>query len=143
MHQFAQELAGFLPRDVRLCHIPTSKLPNDPEYDPRFDMLFKALAKLRPDFRIERPFAIANSHQAAHEGGSRTEFARQLRWSGLQHSAQDIVVVDDVITGGSHFKACQAMLAAHGVSVVVGVFWGVAITPPVDPKIDFTALFGP
>lgn len=142
VQQFAQELADFLPRDVRVCHIPTSKLPDDPEYDPRFDMLLRALHAQRQDLRIEQPFTIANSHQAAHEGGDRAEFAGQLRWRGLHYRARDIVVLDDVITGGTHFKACQNLLLEHGVEMVVGVFWAVAVTKPEGPEIDFSALLG-
>ena len=139
--QFSAELSVLLPAGVSVSHVPTSKLPGHPEYDPRFDMLFSALRLLRPDLRLERALTIADSHEAAHEGGPRgiNHFYDMLEWNGLQHVTDEIVVVDDVITSGAHFKACQAVLAENGVEKAVGVFWGVAVAPPAA-DIDISEL---
>jgi len=129
---FSLALSEALPWGFPVCHVPSSKRPGDPGHDPRFAMLFDCLGACRPDLRLEAPLAIAQSQRAAHEGGprSRRRFLEILRWRGLRHPAPVIAIVDDVVTTGAHFKACQHMLVAHGVGRVIGLFWGLAMEAP-------------
>ena len=136
--QFATELAAFLPKHAVVAHIPTSKRPDHVDFDPRFDLLFEQLKALRPDLRFEKPWDMNESHTAVHEGGNRSqeEFYAKLEWRGMAAHDGWIFLVDDVITDGCHFKACQQLLRENGFPHVAGVFWGVSVNPPVA-KIEF------
>jgi len=133
--EFSLALSAVLPWGFAVCHVPGSKRPGDPGHDPRFTLLFDCLGACRPDLRLEAPLAVAQSRRAAHEGGprSRRHFLGLLRWRGLRRPAAEIAIVDDVITTGAHFKACQQVLAAHGIGRVVGFFFGLAMEAPATP----------
>lgn len=141
-YQFAEELAVFLQRQTAVCHIPTSKLRGDPDYDPRFDYVLRRLMTLRPDVMVATPFTIASSHTAVHSGGERTSTAcyRFLRWQGLSGTSRSLVIFDDVITSGSHFKACQRLVRENAPDITIqGAFWTVTVSRPqnVDPELNF------
>lgn len=138
VRQFANELAQFLPQNSVIAYIPTSKRPDDAEYDPRFEMLFAELKRVRADVQIVEPWEMVESHQAVHEGGNRSqaEFYARLKWKGMPAHAGWVFLIDDVITDGCHFKACQQLCGENGFNHVAGVFWGVAVNPP-PPKIEF------
>jgi len=126
---FALDLSESLAPECVLCHVPSSKRIGDKQYDPRFEMLFECLGACRPDLRFERPWSTVSSSVAAHAGGPRGRrwCYERLRWEGLRRPAASIVLVDDVITTGAHFKACQRMLGEHGVARVTGLFWALAL----------------
>lgn len=129
--QFALDLAALLPEGGAVAYVPGSRHPGDRAYDPRFDWLFDCLGACRPDLRLERPLAVTGSGVAAHAGGSRRpcELYGSLTWLGLRRPAAALALVDDVLTTGAHFKACQQALAERGVRRVVGVFWALAVDP--------------
>jgi len=132
--QFAAELSHIIPaeRGCVLAAIPCSRSPSDAEYDPRLDDVLHEVTGLMPTVRVERPLVRTVSVQAAHAGGSRSVSAiqRTLGWAGFCKPTDHVILVDDVITTGSHFKACQQFLHEHQPGIdVVGVFWARTIWP--------------
>lgn len=134
--RFATELARIIPGGMTVAAIPTSKREDDPEYDSRLDDTLRLLHRSNKTIRVEHPFEVIESHQSAHTGGDRSpeEIYRMLRWKGLDPEIRAIMLVDDVITTGSHFKACQRLIREeHGSDVdITGVFWAKTVWPEVE-----------
>lgn len=125
--RFASELEGILPKACHIAVIPTSKPDGHPEYDPRFDMMLDELRGRRPDLIICKPIYRAEPCQSLHTGGRRSvaQALLTLRWRGFEgEEPKAIILIDDVITCGTNFKACQQLLRQHCPEIVViGVFW--------------------
>ena len=112
--------------------MPTSKSAEDPNYDPRFDELCRALRRRRPDLVVVQPIKCQGEDTASHLGGTRDPeiIFEGLLWEGSDLSAQTVFLIDDLITSGAHFKACKKMVLEHmSGSQVVGLFWARAVNP--------------
>lgn len=139
--QFAEELSRLLKDGTIVATVPASKSKNDPEYDSRLDDVLKKLGKLRPTLHIVEPLRVKKTLPAVHLGGDRKSsiFYNNLEWlGGLPIDANHLVLVDDVITTGSHFKACQKMVLENVPTIkVFGIFWAKTIWPDRDesPKL--------
>lgn len=125
--QFAEELATIIPADYCVAPIPTSKPSGHPNHDERFYMMLGYLNRLKPALHIEEPIVRSAACQAQHDGGSRSiqECLRTLTWKGFESvPTHGLFFVDDVITAGTSFKACQRLLWDHHPSLRVGgLFW--------------------
>jgi predicted amidophosphoribosyltransferase len=133
MRKFAEELARALRDGTQVACIPTSKCRTDPDYDSRLDDTLRLLGQKRPTLKIVQPFHAIQTLQAAHLGGDRNieAFYRNLAWDGGL-TGNLLVLIDDVITTGSHFKACQRKIQEYQPGFkVVGVFWAKTVWP--DP----------
>lgn len=125
IEQFAAELGQFIERGS-LCAIPGSKRRDDRAYDSRLDDVLDILSSRNRQIIVERPFEVTVSHRATHDGGERSaeSFYAMLRWTGFKKKPRDVILIDDVITTGCHFKACQRMIQERFPRVkVYGVFW--------------------
>ncbi len=126
IERFAAELGGVLAANLTVAAIPPSKIPSDPEYDSRLADTLTSLSRLRPDLQIMTPFRSRASTTPAHHGGSREvdEILANLEWLGLPESCRLLVLIDDVLTTGGHFRACKLLVARHAPAVrVAGLFW--------------------
>lgn len=67
----------------------------------------------------ERCLAFKEEHLAAHRGGMRnaTLIQQGLKFRRFNAGGRPIVLVDDVLTSGSHLRGAAAVLRAHGHSV--------------------------
>lgn len=134
--RFATELSSALPDDISISIIPASKVATDPEYDPRMDMMLEHLCGIRPDVHVQSPFRVRSSSTAVHHGGDRriATITDNLVWNGFSGNRPDgLVLVDDVITSGAHFKACQRIIERHHSTVsIAGLFWARTIWPSED-----------
>jgi predicted amidophosphoribosyltransferase len=87
------------------------------------------LVQLVPSIGIETPIARPVTSQALHQGGSRriNDVLQALQWIGFSDPddlPNYIVLIDDLITTGSSFKACQRLIHEHYPTLkVYGVFW--------------------
>ena len=77
---------------------------------------------------IEYPIEAIDTVPSVHaEGGARNHSLIQsnYRWYGLKkNDVNKNILIDDVITSGSHFKAYKNFLSAHSPqSKVTGLFW--------------------
>lgn len=139
--RFAREIATVLGKNISVAAIPPSKLPTHPEYDSRLADTLIRLKQLRPDLTIERPFTCRASTVPSHQGGSRRidEIAANLQWRGLSVGCKTLVLIDDVLTTGAHFRACKRVLARDAQGVyVAGLFWARTVWPDENPFEDLT-----
>jgi len=132
IEQFAAELGDVIGKNRSIAAIPSSKLPDHPEYDSRLLDTLGVLKRLRPDLVIETPLSMKASTKPSHLGGSRSidEISFNLEWSGLSGNSQSLILIDDVLTTGAHFKACKQVIAANAPDVcVIGIFWARTVWP--------------
>jgi len=132
--QFADEVASLFKRESRahIACIPGSKSKDDPEYDPRMDLMLERLSSRRPHLTIEAPFARAASGTPCHTGGSRDieRLCDEIQYGGMTSGIDTLILIDDVITRGTHFKACQRILwEYHPRLEVIGIFWTRTVRP--------------
>ena len=118
--EFTETLATFVP-------IPCSKAVADPEYDNR---LAKVLASAFYGWNadVRDVLNIKHSTPADHESVERLAFNGLLAITELEGSfdlapRQIIVIVDDVLNSGKHFKVAQSLIRArHPSADTRGVF---------------------
>jgi hypothetical protein len=135
--QFAQELERFIPRDrgMWVAHIPTSKVRGDPEFDPRFDLMFERLRAYRKDLTFCEPIVRDASRAAVHTLDQRPSFEEVLgsfRFAGFDghDPPKHLVFIDDVLTTGKHYSACRRLARENCPGIhVYGVFWAKTIWP--------------
>jgi hypothetical protein len=117
--------------------IPPSKLPGDPGHDDRImRLLQKACANQAVDIR--QILIHTQNAGADHEGTTRLSFTERLQLTSidaglLKPTPKWVVVFDDVITNGTHYKVAKQLLASAWPGVpVTGVFIARRVQPPVD-----------
>ncbi len=129
---FAKTLSEIIPNnnDFTVTCIPTSKATDDIEYDPRFEETFSLLKEISPVIIIDYPIKLKQTIESSHIGGERNVqfFLEQYEWVGLKKLTKHIILVDDVISSGSHFKACKNIISRHHKKIsVYGIFWAKTI----------------
>jgi len=135
IQQFADELAAGITRQIPhlvIAPIPTSTVRSDPGYDHRLEGMLATFGRLRPDIPVARPLAVRSSVTASHLGGGRDiqAIADNLDWSGIGVQCETLILVDDVLTTGAHFRACKQKVHEHHPGLrVVGFFWARTIWP--------------
>lgn len=105
----------------------TSKSCDDPDFDDRLIKVCSYVAEALPNVWFADLLYIKSSIPPAHTGGTRD--ASSLRSNigvrqGYDLSGYDYVLIfDDVLTTGAHFKACQmALEEVYGIKAC-GMFW--------------------
>jgi predicted amidophosphoribosyltransferase len=125
--------------------IPPSKLPNHADYDDRL-MRALMLSKASPELTVYELIKQRNSTAADHESDERQTFEELLANCYLDEAAAPsaptgIVLVDDVLTEGKHFKVCQQLLRAkYGADIPIAGFF-VARRIYQDADFDFDGFF--
>ena len=130
INQFARELALGLNPLATVCFVPPSKSATAPDYDDRFEMLMARLSQMVPSLNCQQPFTLPSTIQASHAGGERDPVVlyQSLQWTGFSTTPKSVVVVDDVITSGGHFKACTKMIQENHPDIdICGMFWARAV----------------
>lgn len=130
--QFALELSHILPENAVISGIPTSRIPDSSDYDSRLEDTLQLVQERCSTIRLEQPLEMSESILSAHEGGARDpDIIRQfLIWNGFSEPTDHLILIDDVITTGGHFKACKAVILEHHPNVeVIGVFWSRTVWP--------------
>jgi hypothetical protein len=132
INTFATEISHLLKDDVIyvFAAMPTSKCKSDPEYDSRLEDTLRVLVQKKRKIIIQEPIATKQTILASHYGGTREpEFIyKNLLWSGFNVQTNHIILIDDVLTWGSHFKACQRMILEHHPDMdITGIFWAKTI----------------
>jgi hypothetical protein len=137
--QFARELAPlFGDNPFHIMAIPGSKPWAHPENNQRFQDVFKDLKRLRANLTIHWPIDCQNAVTGSSQGGTRSpvQIKSNYVWRGFISEINQILIVDDVITSGAHFRACADFLRENGFQgEVLGFFW--AKTKSKDPFSDF------
>jgi predicted amidophosphoribosyltransferase len=97
--------------------VPPSKEANDPAYDNRMTQVCRGLGN---EVDVRELVTQSISMEASHERGAkpRIQIADLLRVYSIDESIaavepHTIVIVDDVLTTGTHFKAMQQVLSGR------------------------------
>lgn len=126
--------------------VPPSKSKDHPDYDDRLVRILSGVKQRLPNFDFRELILQNTSTDAAHltaEGASRPRpenivplYAIDINLS--QNIRPTIVIFDDVLTTGAHFKAMQQVLATEfPLSTIYGVF--IARRAPLTD--DFSVFF--
>jgi hypothetical protein len=118
----ASALKNFLPQSyaeqgVTFVPVPGSKIAGDPDYDDRMLLVLqRAFGGWATDIRPM--LELTESTEADHETPDRLSFDELLAITRLNDrssrpAGRVIVLIDDVLNSGKHFKVGQALLCAQ------------------------------
>lgn len=141
-------LSAEAPGSCTFIPIPPSKTKNDPLYD---DRLVRVLNSGQPTLDVRELFLTNQSTRAHHEyleGEKRPTPDDLCKLLVIDESClvpplkPTVFLFDDVLTSGTHFKACKRLLLERipGCNVV-GLFIGRRKRPP-PSEVDVAAIFG-
>ena len=139
--QFALELAPpivELPTGWGVSYVPTSKHKDDPNYDSRYEMLHSELLRLNSNIDFFETCYSIKSIKSSHTGGSRAVHILQANMEvrQLRKGIKGVLLIDDVISSGSHYIACKNLLLGQYPSLeMAGIFWAKTTRPA--PEFDF------
>jgi hypothetical protein len=134
----AEALGKLVSNDLRtsatFVPIPPSKTKDDPEYDAR---LLKALKAVRdPPLADVRELVLQNENVDSKQKGLSPEDRASnyyVNEDAVDPEPRRIVVFDDVLTTGSHFKAMKLVLSRRLPEVqICGLFLARAVRPQND-----------
>jgi hypothetical protein len=133
--EFVEARATFVP-------IPCSKAATDPDYD---DRLSRVLARAFQgwDADVHDMLRLTESSPADHESTDRLSFDELLELTELTEDSGSvprpvIVILDDVLNSGKHFKVGQSLIKARYPDAEIrGVFLARCVREPVavDPGV--------
>lgn len=98
-----------------ITQIPPSKSCNDPLYDDRMEQVLRIGWKDR-SCDIRELFSVKESRTASHESNNDRPKPHELRNNLLLNeeavttTKNSIVLFDDVVTTGAHFRVCKDMI---------------------------------
>lgn len=130
IQQFANELSSVVGKNCVLSFIPSSKAKNDPEYDSRLEDTLAVLKQQRSDLQVCEVLRMRETMEPYHGGRvSRNpdDIYRKLEWVGIPSNATHVILIDDLLTSGAHFKACKRKIQENARVEVIGVFWAKAV----------------
>ncbi|MFZ2784703.1 MAG: hypothetical protein WAZ36_09905 [Sediminibacterium sp.] len=123
-----ESVPAFEEPDTILVPIPPSKRKDHPMYDDRGIRLLNLFAQKRQHADVREIISVLESIDASHDLENRPApdaiRANLVVDENLcTNSKPKIILVDDVITAGSHFKACQSILQPFFPdSIISGLF---------------------
>jgi predicted amidophosphoribosyltransferase len=139
VNEFARDLAQLIGKGDTVVFIPTSTVPGEAGYDERNEMVAARLAQLRPDITIDNVFTIKQTVQKAHHGGSRNiwDIRNNLNYLGFDDEPETVWLIDDVVTWGSHFRACELLIREEYPDVTVkAAYWAKTVWPAPENDDD-------
>lgn len=112
---------------ITIVPAPTSKPRGHEEWDDRIDQVVDGLRMCQPELNIEKILDTTTMHTPAHIGGSRnlSEIKSHTISTPLKNCTSGVVIlVDDVLTTGAHFKAWKEMILRSNPDIknVLGLF---------------------
>ncbi|CTQ26857.1 Uncharacterised protein [Klebsiella pneumoniae] len=129
INKIAQMLVGITNlKDLTFVPIPPSKCHEDPLYDGRMIEVLESAKRINADIDYRELVRQRESRAASHNSEVRQtpeEIASNYIFerSQAQSLRKMIVIFDDVLTAGSHYKAMKAVIRTHlPESVIVGLF---------------------
>ncbi len=125
---FAEQLAAAFQTPVAFAAIPPSECPADPNYDNRIEQVLIEANKINPAIQIFDPISRNVTIQKSHHQGVRSidRHFNSFQWNGFssQLPNNELYFIDDVLTTGATYKACQKMIRKYASGVNVwGLFW--------------------
>jgi hypothetical protein len=118
--------------------IPPSKSKTDPLYDDRITKLIQAI-RLDPPLDVRELVVQVESTTPAHATDYRmnpTELERLYKMDQnlLKPHPNNVVLVDDVLTTGAHFRAAKSIISNHFKGIhIIGLFVARRVPETIDP----------
>ena len=114
--------------DIAIVPAPTSNPRGSQNCDDRLDKVAKLLTDKYPNLILEHLIDTKVSVTPANHGGSRNIDTIKVNtvWNGFSSDEIDtIIILDDVITTGAHFKAWKEVIKQNypNVKYIYGFFW--------------------
>jgi hypothetical protein len=136
----ASALSQLLPepwRDATFVPIPPSLTKGHPDHDPRMLDLLRTVRPRLPDIR---ELVLLNTDTVANE----KNISPEARAENYEINDQcecpdptDVIIVDDMLAGGSHFKGMKIVLSGRFPQArLYGLFLSRAIRPNPVPILD-------
>jgi predicted amidophosphoribosyltransferase len=113
-------------KKVTLVPIPPSKCKSDPEYDNRMTCALNLAFKKKADIR--ELLVQKKSKTPSHKSSIRPTISQLHKNLEIDDTLgkelkKNIILVDDVITTGAHFKACEKKIKEHFPGInILGLF---------------------
>lgn len=144
IQQIAKQLNNVLkPSMVSCIPVPPSKDKSDPLYDDRLVKVLESSQKLESSLDYCDMVQLKESYDPSHSSVQRllpdqlVELYNVVIPNGYQ-PRQNIIIFDDVITTGSHFKAMKTLLSRQfPTHNIVGLFVARRVPETFDPIDDF------
>lgn len=137
IQQFSQELCSLFSTinyNMKVTWIPSSKAPDDPEYDDRLIRVVQNTCSRNNYLEAAEVFTRSESSVPLHGGGERNPDKIAEEWemnSRVLNGCNYICIVDDVLTTGASFRAAHDLIvAAHPGIFVFGAIWAFTIDDP-------------
>lgn len=124
-----------------LVPVPPSKASDHPEYDDRMLQICRLMHSGRADVR--EIIRQKRSMDAGHTTGNRPSVEDLINCYTIDEKLcvpvpKSIVVVDDVLTLGTHFRAMHTVLSRKFPStLIIGLF----VARRILPEVDYAAMF--
>lgn len=139
---FREVLSSKALTECTFVPIPPSKARSDAAFDDRMVQVVNAI---RPHGRIDARELLlqTRSTPAAHEGAQRPTPEEIATFYRINEDVAEpvpakLVVIDDMLTTGAHFKAAKSVLVARFPGVRV---FGLFVARRAIPETDFTSDF--
>jgi len=110
---FIQGTPAINPPGVIFVPIPPSRMKGDPMYDDRIVQVMNNFCSARPNAELREIIYVRQNMPPTHENKlSPGEILPYLEVDKALcvNQKPNVVLVDDVVTDGAHFKACQGLL---------------------------------
>jgi hypothetical protein len=143
----ARAISTLLPESWRRANatfvpVPPSKLESDPEYDPRLLDILRAVRPKLPDIRS---LVTLNSEgfDSKQKGVRPADRAQHycINDDGPGSEPKVLVLFDDILTTGCHFKAMEMVLGERFPDTTIfGLFLARTVRPPQDYDDIFAQL---
>lgn len=148
-----REVAGHISKVLRpetaqyslFVPIPPSKHKTDPLYDDRMTQALQAVPQRLNIRELVESTVSTKAHHEMAEGEPRPGPDALYKTLAINRAlltnlpSNKIVLVDDILTNGTHFKACKRLIQEHIPGCeVIGLFIGRCKWP----DVDLSAIFG-
>lgn len=145
---FAQELSRNVKKVHSFASIPGSKRKDDPGFDNRLDLMLLRAQQINTNVHIVNAICRTATMDPSHsKGGSRSPSDHMESLAAVDPIGtvvDDVLfLVDDVLTSGATFKACQTVIRrAYPKLTVCGLFWARRkLVDPLPTELDLDSLF--
>lgn len=124
---------------VTLVPVPCSKAIGHPDYDARMEQVCR---RIRPGLDVRNIIRQTASTDAAHESEHRVTVEELLSIYEVDEAVcgpnpQQLGIVDDVLTAGTHYRAMHTVLSARFPGIpIVGVFIARRVFPNPFEALD-------
>ncbi|WP_392471393.1 hypothetical protein ACF3OC_08385 [Sphingobacterium cellulitidis] len=127
--------------EYTIVPVPPSKTKNNPNYDPRLMDILSGLTTTFNNADVRELIVAKSDMTPSHESSIRPSINKlksnyMIDEGLIQGCRKDIILFDDVLTSGAHFKACKELLLEYSPdSDIIGYFIARRLLP--DPSLDF------